>query len=70
MPKYIEFDKYTNRCYVIRNKKSRDWLGDIEYYKPWKQYCVTCFYSGAVFNNQCLRDIADFLDELNKKARK
>ncbi len=33
----------------------------VEFYKPWKQHIVQ-FNDGCVFNNQCLIDIADFLE--------
>ena len=46
------------------NDRTNDILGVIEYYPYWEQYVID-FKEGCVFNNQCLRDIADFLTQLN-----
>ncbi len=50
------------------NKKSTTVLGYWQYYKPWKQYVIE-FLEDCVFNETCLRDIADFLNQLNKKPK-
>ena len=69
--KHIQFEKappglgWIWSCY---NNKTNELLGDIDYYKSWRQYVIE-FQSGCVFNNQCLRDIADFLDQINKEVR-
>ena len=50
----------------ILNRKSGFPLGRIAWYGPWRQY-VCSLVEDAVFNNGCLRDIAEFLDKLNRK---
>jgi len=47
--------------YDIINNKSQDYLGGIFFYEEWKQYVVQ-LEEGGVFNNSCLRDILDFMD--------
>jgi hypothetical protein len=47
--------------YHILNNKNQGFLGWITYYKPWKQYVFTGTEK-AVFNNACLKDIIDFMD--------
>lgn len=54
--------KFKNRdCYSIFNNKTQDELGWIFYYIPWKQYVLSA-NSTAVYNKDCLRDIADFIE--------
>ena len=45
----------------IFNNKSNSQLGILSYYKPWKQY-VFSSQPNCVFNNSCLNDIIDFLE--------
>lgn len=47
--------------YRIFNNKSRDHLGVISYYKPWKQF-VFSSREECVFNNSCLKDVLDFME--------
>lgn len=52
------------------NKKSGEELGSVSYYKPWKQFVFEPYELGdIVFNTTCLRDIAHFLDQLNKQKK-
>jgi hypothetical protein len=39
-------------------------LGKVKYYPAWRQYCYFP-QSATVFNDGCLRDIADFLGQLD-----
>lgn len=65
--KYIHFEKtglglgILWECY---NNRNRDMLGVIPEEKTWNQYVFEP-QADCVFNNQCLRDIADFLDQIN-----
>ena len=54
--------------WVCHNNRDKHVLGIIEFYKPWKQHIID-FRGDNVFNNQCLRDIADFLEQLNRRAK-
>lgn len=47
--------------YRVFNNKSNEQLAILSYYKPWKQY-VFSSQNGCVFNNSCLRDVLDFLE--------
>ena len=49
--------------YRIRNNRSKDQLGLISYYKPWKEY-VFSSREECVFNNSCLRDVLDFIENV------
>jgi hypothetical protein len=53
------YDKHP--IYKIINNKSGDRLGRISYYPRWKQF-IAEFSPYAVFNNTCLRDIIDFME--------
>lgn len=65
--KYIKFTEYKKQgiAYELRNKKSNEVMGDVYYYSQWRQFVID-FREDCVFNNQCLLDIADFLEQLNK----
>lgn len=67
MSKYLKFvhDDILERELVI-NKKHNSMLGSIEYYKPWKQYVFTP-EEDTIFNDTCLQDIVQKLQECNKK---
>lgn len=41
-------------------------LGYVAYYKPWKQCVFENYDENRVFSASCLRDIADFLEQLNR----
>lgn len=47
--------------YRIYNNKSGDQLGLLSYYKSWKCY-VFSSKEDCVFNDKCLRDVLDFMD--------
>jgi hypothetical protein len=69
--KYIEFiqaeDFKGKQRWTCQNRELGNALADIFYYKLWKEY-VSNFNPNSIFNNSCLRDIADFLDQLNNKS--
>ncbi|KKL11871.1 hypothetical protein LCGC14_2541450, partial [marine sediment metagenome] len=65
---HIHFEKTPRGkgVYYIRLNKGYFIVGMVEYYKPWKKY-ATEHFRGFVFDENCHRDIADFLDQLNDK---
>jgi hypothetical protein len=50
------------------NNKSDDCLGMVRWDGGWRQY-VFWPEDCCMFSNGCLRDIADFLDQLNAKQK-
>jgi len=62
--KLVDVEDYKKGAECV-NKKSGVLLGYVEYYKSWKQYVIE-FLEDCVFNASCLKDIADFLSQLNK----
>lgn len=76
VPKWLEFievsfpDKKT-KTFMVKNKDTGDWLGDIKWYGAWRKYS---FFTKAimdhskpvqfVFEATCLQDITDFLNYL------
>lgn len=53
--------------YQVYNNKNNNSLGVISYYPLWRQYIFQPFGDTA-FNNTCLRDIIDFMEnEINKE---
>lgn len=53
--------------YRIFNNKSNGQIGVLSFYKPWKQY-VFSSREDCVFNDSCLRDVIDFIDNVIKKT--
>lgn len=62
----IGFEEHGKPTYHILNNKSADLLGEIFYYPQWRQF-VCQFRQIAVFNQECLLNIIDFIDSLQKK---
>ena len=62
--RHIRFEPAAND-WACMNSKSGDVLGSVSYYKRWKKWVIE-FQEDCVFDSKCLRDIADFLDQLNK----
>ena len=68
--KYIHFVEYKREsiAYTMHNTKSGEAMGAVSYYPQWRQSVVE-FVENCVFNNQCLKDIADFLEQLNRRSK-
>ncbi len=49
--------------YRIFNNKGSEQLAILSWYKPWKQY-VFSSKDDCVFNNSCLRDVLDFMEQI------
>jgi hypothetical protein len=47
--------------YRIFNNKTAAQIGILSFYKPWKEY-VFQSKAGCVYNNGCLRDVLDFME--------
>jgi len=67
--RYIHFEEVLDCGWYCYNNGSHARLGTATYYPQWEQW-VMDFQEDCVFNIQCLRDIADFLGQLNKKSSK
>ena len=66
--KFISFYETVPGCWICNNNKSKAQLGYITLYDPWNQFVIE-FQSNTVFNNQCLKDIANFLTQINNKVK-
>ncbi len=47
----------------IFNNKAKNQIGIISWYKPWKEY-VFSSQPECVFNNGCLKDVLDFIENV------
>ena len=73
--KWLEFVEYPElknkktKVYAVIHKDSGDDLGEIKWFGRWRQYC---FFPDWVvlFSRSCLRDIADFIDQLMEDRKK
>lgn len=52
---------FNNRDLKKQGPSEAGQLGLISFYKPWKQY-VFSSQPECVFNNSCLRDVLDFIE--------
>jgi len=55
--------------FSVRNIKSREILGYIKWYGPWRQYCFFPMVQ-TIFNMDCMRYIIDFIEELMEARKK
>ena len=69
--KFIYFEKSTGYvggrlCWACKNKKTGGLLGWVVWYPPWKIWCLGPADSngGIIFSADCLRDTADFMEQL------
>jgi len=68
MAKFIEFQEvmpHPGGVWLIRNKRSQDVLGQIEWYAQWRQY-VAIFQENAVWSQDCLADVREFIQQQPK----
>ena len=65
MKKYMIFDEVIVPGLKTKtvNIYNRSFLGSIEWYGPWRQYCFSP-RSGTVFNKGCLEDINAYIKQL------
>lgn len=71
MSRFIEFN-IADGGFAVDNKRSGDTLGYIEWYAPWRCYVLQEVTEGTVFNGECLRDVAAFMEAetAKRKAKK
>jgi len=78
MSKYIEIIEYapsdTGKTFVwqVRNKRTNDEVGKIRWYGGWRKYAFFINVDGMAWvalDSDCMRKIADFLDDVNRKKR-
>jgi len=50
-----------------RNNRSGEELGEIKWYRPWKQYCYFPTVQ-AVYSVSCFEDINDFIRQISGKS--
>lgn len=62
---FIEFTSLPEGLWLCRNNQSGAVLVKLHYYPQWKQH-VAEFDKDAVFSEDCLTDVADFMRELNE----
>ena len=71
--KYIHFVEVTvsgkTKEWDCRANSNNDWLAGVAWYPQWKKYCVMASNEYAVFSADCLRDMADLLEKVNKEHR-
>lgn len=56
------------KTWWVRSEDGQDFLGEVKWYAPWRKYA---FYPAAItiFEQDCLRDIASFIEEKTKEHR-
>lgn len=68
-PRFIKFKETPKRNAFVLNKRSGDVLGLIQWYPDWRCYVLHAVPEGVVFNGECLRDIATYMDEQTRKRK-
>jgi len=65
--KYLEFDR-DGDIWICFNHVTDEQLGRVEYYAKWKQW-ESVLNAEIGFTEQCHKDMADFLSQLNSQKR-
>ncbi len=74
MAKWIEFmhipqaGKMKTKVFAVINKATRDNIGQIRWYAPFRKYSFMP-YPNTVYEQDCLRDIMDFIRELEYERK-
>jgi hypothetical protein len=72
MKKYLEFTELTpkpkTKVFAITNKAG-DYFGTIEWKSTWRKYCFLTVEYETWFDSNCLKEIVNKLDELNKEHK-
>ncbi len=58
----VDETQYDKPIHAIVNNKISDVIGYITYYPPWKQFVFNQAHEGVVFNNECLKNIVDYME--------
>ncbi len=66
MEVYLKEKKPKTNIYIIINKNNNEPLAHVKWFGSWRQYCLFPLYN-PIFNIDCLKEIINFLDQLNKK---
>ena len=56
------------QVWQIKSKSDGSKLGVVKWFGPWRQYCFFVM-DVSVFSAGCFRDIASFLEDLNRKHK-
>jgi len=65
---FIQFKQLSEDSFLCFNNRSGVEIGVVVYYPPWKMY-VYQPEQDTVYSPDCLTDIADFLQSLNKAKK-
>jgi len=75
MGKWIYFEehlplpKHKTKRFNVITKDAGDSIGTVAWYGPWRKYCFFP-HVNTVFEQDCLRDIADFIEKETKEHKK
>jgi hypothetical protein len=71
--RFVELDEYRDRVTKQWHVLPKDLpfpIGVIKWYSGWRRYCLFTIPGGeAIFEEQCLRDIAEFIESVTKAQR-
>jgi len=74
-PKWIRFVEVPvqgrkTRYWYVQTKDGKGHLGTVEWYGPWRKYVFApAGYMDLVFEERCLRDIAEFVETQTREHR-
>ena len=72
MSKYLKFaftrELPKTKVYLVIAKRSDDCLGTIKWFSRWRQYSFHPI-GDSIFNPQCLKDICEFIEKLNREHK-
>lgn len=65
--RYIRFEQAAGVWYCVANSGD-DILGQLSWHRDWREWEIEPA-PGSVFSWECLRDMSDFLQQLNRRTR-
>jgi hypothetical protein len=51
----------TRQWVVLSESLSREQLGEVRWYAPWRRYCFYATVSGVIFDAACLMELREFI---------
>ncbi|MBP9583505.1 MAG: hypothetical protein KBE38_15195 [Ignavibacterium sp.] len=61
--KFIYFEMLYDEYWSIYNNRTKNLLGEIKYYKKWKEFELY-LERDVAFTKECLLDVVNFMDQL------
>lgn len=66
--KYFDVKELNSEIYLVENNRD-EWLGHIEWYKPWSEFVFSPENHRIVLSSGCLEDLQDAIGKIEKRRK-